>query len=61
MRVKRYTVVVMENGDSFSAMNEKGCRKWVAQYINHVANQDNPWEPHFKMTTEVLESENEKV
>lgn len=57
MTLKRYTVTVKENGDSFTSLNEKGCRKWAAQYADHVANQDNPWEPHFKMTTEVLESE----
>lgn len=52
--LKRYTVTVKENGDSFTSLNEKDCKRWAGLYADHVANQDNPWEPHFEMATETL-------
>ena len=53
--LKRYTITVKENGDSFTSLNEKDCRRWAGLYADHVANQDDPWEPTFEMTTETID------
>ncbi len=54
MTLKRYTITVKENGDSFSSLNKRDCQRWAGLYTDHVSNQDDPWVPHFEMTTETL-------
>ena len=50
----RYTATCVENGDSFHSFSETAIYRWIANYEHHVLNQDEPWEPHFEVTTEEL-------
>ena len=50
----RYTATCVENGDSFHSFSETAIYRWIANYEHHVLNQDEPWEPHFEVTTDEL-------
>ena len=52
--MKRYTVTVRENGDTFRAFNIKQVKRWIYKYKYDCANQDVPWQPHFDVTEEVI-------
>ena len=63
MVLKRYTVTVVESGDSFRSFSMSQINRWCGRYSYHVSNQDSLWEPHFKISTETLmcESKNMKL
>lgn len=52
--LKRYTVTIKENGDSFSAFEMKKINKWIADYLESAMYQDEPWIPHFDITEETI-------
>ncbi len=53
--MKRYVVTVKENNDRFHSFNIKEVNKWINLYSYECEKQDDPWEPHFKITTETIE------
>ena len=49
----RYTVRVVENGDTYHAFNKDAINTWIAHYRYGVSNQDNSWTPHFEVSMEI--------
>ena len=55
--MKRYTVTVKENGDTFHAFSKKKADKWMFDYEYSCIYQDNPWRPHFEVAEEEIEED----